>query len=46
MFFGVPATLVLVENAGHGLKPAGGTMNPSRSEITQIIADFFDEHLR
>jgi acetyl esterase/lipase len=43
---GVPATLVLVENAGHGLKPAGGTMNPSRSEITQIIADFFDEHLQ
>ena len=43
---GVPATLVLVENAGHSLKPAGSTMNPSRSEITQIIADFFDEHLR
>ncbi len=43
---GVPATLVMVENAGHGLKPVGGAMSPSRSEITQIIADFFDERLK
>lgn len=44
---GVPATLVMVENASHGLKPVvGDTINPSRSEITRIIADFFDEHLK
>ncbi|HEX7363837.1 MAG TPA: alpha/beta hydrolase fold domain-containing protein [Dehalococcoidia bacterium] len=43
---GVPATLVIVENAGHGFMPAGGTVNPSRVEITKMVADFFDEHLK
>lgn len=43
---GVPATLVIVENAGHGFRPIGGEINPSRPEISCMIADFFDEHLR
>ena len=43
---GVPATLVIVENAGHGFLPAGGTVDPSRVEITKMVADFFDEHLK
>ena len=43
---GVPATLVVVRNAGHGFKPTGGTPKPNREEISQLIADFFDQHLR
>jgi len=43
---GVPATLTIVENAGHGFAPAGGTIGPSRTEITNMIADFFDKHLK
>jgi len=42
----VPASLVVVTNAGHGFAPAGGTPNPNRSEIGKIIADFFDRTLR
>jgi len=43
---GVPSALVLVKNAGHGFSPAGGPISPSRQEITQMVADFFDRHLR
>lgn len=43
---GVPATLVVVTNAGHSFAPAGGTPNPDRKEIGKIIADFFDKTLR
>jgi acetyl esterase/lipase len=43
---GVPATLVIVENAGHGFAPAGGTIDPSRTEITVLVADFFDQYLK
>ena len=43
---GVPATLVVVKNGGHGFSAVGGAMSPSRSEITSIIADFFDKHLK
>jgi len=42
----VPATLVVVKNAGHGFAPAGGRTSPSRVEITKMIADFFDQHIR
>lgn len=41
----VSATLAMVRNAGHGFRPVGGPIDPSREEITQMIADFFDEHL-
>jgi acetyl esterase/lipase len=43
---GVSAKLVVVKNAGHGFTPTGGSPNPSRAELTQMIADFFDQHLR
>lgn len=43
---GVPATLVVVKNAGHGFAPTGGEISPSRPELIQIIADFFDRNLR
>lgn len=43
---GVPATLTMVENAGHGFAPAGGTIDPSRTEITGLVADFFDQYLK
>jgi acetyl esterase/lipase len=43
---GVPSTLVVVTNAGHGFVPANGQTNPSREAITRIIADFFDKNLR
>ncbi|MBI3852228.1 MAG: alpha/beta hydrolase [Verrucomicrobia bacterium] len=43
---GVPATLVVVKNAGHGFVPAGGELSPSHPELIQMIADFFDKNLR
>jgi len=43
---GLPATLVIVKNAGHGFMPAGGTIDPSRNEITEMVADFFDQYLK
>jgi acetyl esterase/lipase len=43
---GVPATLVMVENAGHGFTRMNGPISPSRAEITTMIADFFDTHLK
>ncbi len=42
---GVPATLVMVKNAGHSFTPVGGAIDPTREELTNIIADFFDQHL-
>jgi acetyl esterase/lipase len=43
---GVLATLVMVKNAGHGFLPVGGTIDPSRQEITKMVADFFDRYLK
>lgn len=43
---GVPVTLVTVKNAGHGFTPAGDHISPTRSEITQMILDFFEKNLR
>ncbi len=43
---GVEATLVVVKNAGHGLKPSGGNPNPSRSEVTKLIVEFFTRELK
>ena len=42
---GVPETLLLVRNAGHGLKPAGGLPAPSRTEVNQMIVAFFTKQL-
>jgi len=43
---GVPATLVVVQNAGHGFQPAGGAISPTRAELARMIADFFDQKLK
>ena len=43
---GVPATLVIVKNAGHGFTPVGGTIRPTRAEIIKMMADFFDQQLK
>ncbi len=43
---GVPATLVIVKNAGHGFAPMGGPISPTRQELTKIIGDFFDRSLK
>jgi acetyl esterase/lipase len=43
---GVPATLVIVKNSGHSFIPIGGTLSPSRAELTKMITDFFDQKLR
>ncbi len=41
---GVPSTLVVVKNGGHGLRNAG--ILPTKREMVKMIGDFFDEHLR
>ncbi len=43
---GADVTLVMVKNAGHGFGAVGGTINPSRAEITQIMLQFLDKHLK
>ncbi len=43
---GVPAELVRVVNANHSFKPDGGQISPSRREIAQLVAAFFEETLR
>jgi acetyl esterase/lipase len=43
---GVSADLIIVANADHGFQSEEQAIDPSRPELTQIIADFFDEHLR
>ena len=42
----VPATLVMVKNAGHGFKPMTGKIDPSRIELTQMIVEFFTKYLK
>jgi acetyl esterase/lipase len=43
---GVDTTLVIVENADHNFKPIGGAIDPSRAQISGIMANFFDRVLR
>lgn len=42
----VDATLVIVENANHNFKPTGGEIDPTREEISDLMADFFDRILK
>jgi acetyl esterase/lipase len=42
----VPASLVIVKNAGHSFTPVGGPIVPSLADITRIVADFFDHSLK
>jgi acetyl esterase/lipase len=43
---GAPATLVTVANANHNFAPTAGPINPTRHEITKLVGDFFDAHLK
>jgi acetyl esterase/lipase len=43
---GVPVEFVVVKNAGHGFRPTGGRIDPSRAEISEMIAAFFDRWLK
>jgi len=43
---GVPATLMIVENCSHCFTPVGDPINPTRSQITRMLADFFDQCLK
>ena len=43
---GVSVNLVIVKNAGHSFAPVGGKIRPTRAEVTKMVADFFDEHLK
>ena len=43
---GVDAKLVIVENANHNFKPTGGSITPTRADISTIIGDFFDSILK
>lgn len=43
---GVPATLVIVKNAGHGFLPADGLPNPTPIQLSNMLADFFDRYLK
>jgi acetyl esterase/lipase len=42
---GVPAKLIAVKNATHCF-PAAPAMSPTREQISQLIADFFDQYLQ
>lgn len=42
---GVPATLVIVKNAGHRFAPQGGAISPSLPELNRMIVDFFRREL-
>ena len=42
---GDSATLVMVENAGHGFKPTGGPISPSLDQIATATTEFFGQHL-
>jgi acetyl esterase/lipase len=43
---GVPSTLIIVQNGGHGFNAIGGPISPTYAEIARTIIGFFDEHLR
>jgi dipeptidyl aminopeptidase/acylaminoacyl peptidase len=43
---GTDVTLVVVKNANHNFKPTGGAITPTRAEISDLMADFFDRFLK
>jgi acetyl esterase/lipase len=43
---GVPAELVMVKNAAHGLRPTSGRLKPGLTELRQMVVEFFDQHLK
>ena len=43
---GVLVELVVVKNAGHGFRPMSGPIDPTRRQISALIAAFFDRWLK
>jgi dipeptidyl aminopeptidase/acylaminoacyl peptidase len=43
---GVQTDFIVVRNAAHGFAPTGGALMPSREEISRMVGDFFDRHLK
>lgn len=43
---GIPATLQIVKNAGHGLSGAEDPIDPGYEALMQLAADFFDQYLK
>ena len=43
---GVSSTLVIVKNAEHSFTPTGGAISPTRVEITTMVANYFESHLK
>jgi acetyl esterase/lipase len=42
----VSSTLIIVKNAGHGFLPAGGIPDPNPLELSRLLINFFNEHLK
>jgi acetyl esterase/lipase len=43
---GVPVEMLVVKNGGHGFYPGDASFDPGLFKIAQMIADFFDKHLK
>ncbi len=43
---GVPATLQIIKNAGHGLSSSGDPIEPNIEALLQLAVDFFDQNLK
>ena len=43
---GVPSSLVIVHNGGHGFNAIGGPIDPPYPTIAKTILGFFDQYLR
>jgi dipeptidyl aminopeptidase/acylaminoacyl peptidase len=42
---GTIVTLQIVTNGSHGFNDSGGPASPTKAQLTQQIADFFDLHI-
>ena len=42
----IPSQFTLVKNSEHEYAPSGGLINPSRTEMTKRVADFFDRYVK
>jgi acetyl esterase/lipase len=43
---GIPATLVMVKNCGHGFVPQGGELSPNRIELVRLVVNFFNKYIK
>lgn len=42
---GIPATLVMIANAGHSFQPVDGEISPSMIELQKMVLEFFQKYL-